>query len=86
MVKWFVSLCYIGPSNRAEADTIVFELILRALLKSDTKIGVLVDGFPRTEVQVELLKLLYDKMHQLRTQFFQTQLRDRFRFVHVFGV
>ncbi|HET9218582.1 MAG TPA: nucleoside monophosphate kinase, partial [Terriglobia bacterium] len=41
--------------------------------------GVIIDGFPRTNVQVECLKLLIDKMHELRREFYDTPLRIHFR-------
>lgn len=60
-------------------DKHVLELLLRELMKADPAVGVLVDGFPRTEVQVECLKLLHEKMQELRSEFFNTALRDHFR-------
>jgi adenylate kinase len=41
--------------------------------------GVILDGFPRTRVQVECLKLLVDKMHGLRREFLDTPLHIHFR-------
>lgn len=61
------------------SDTLAMEVLLQALLKSDSSSGVVVDGFPRTEIQVECLKLLYDKMLSLRAQFSKTSFRERFR-------
>jgi adenylate kinase len=40
---------------------------------------VIIDGFPRTTVQVECLKLLVDQMHALRREFFDTPLSIHFR-------
>jgi adenylate kinase len=40
---------------------------------------VILDGFPRTQVQVECLKLLVDKMHALRREFYHTPLSIHFR-------
>jgi adenylate kinase len=40
---------------------------------------VIIDGFPRTTVQVECLKLLVDRMHALRREFFNTPLSIHFR-------
>lgn len=59
-------------------DGKVLESLFRALLNCDPTIGCLVDGFPRTEIQVECLKLLYDKMHELRREFWDTPQRDKF--------
>lgn len=44
----------------------VIELLLRKLLEPQYERGVIVDGFPRTTVQTECLKLFYDKMVALR--------------------
>jgi len=60
-------------------DREVIGLILRELLKPIYRDGVVLDGFPRTLVQVECLKLLVDKMHQLRREFYGTPLGIHFR-------
>ncbi|CAG8480846.1 14948_t:CDS:10 [Gigaspora rosea] len=60
------------------SDGKVLENLLRALLNGDPTVGCLVDGFPRTDIQVECLKLLYDKMHELRREFWGTPLQDKF--------
>ena len=54
-------------------------LLLRELMKPAYRDGVILDGFPRTNVQVECLKLLVDKMHALRREFFSTPLGIHFR-------
>jgi adenylate kinase len=54
-------------------------LLLRELLKPDYRDGVIIDGFPRTKVQVECLKLLVDRMQALRKEFYQTPLSIHFR-------
>ena len=54
-------------------------LLLRELLKPEYHDGVIIDGFPRTTVQVECLKLLVDEMHALRREFFNTPLSIHFR-------
>ena len=54
-------------------------LLLRELLKADYRDGVIIDGFPRTKVQVECLKLLVDRMQALRKEFYQTPLSIHFR-------
>ena len=41
--------------------------------------GVVLDGFPRTTVQVECLKLLVDKVNQLHNEFASTPLAMHFR-------
>jgi adenylate kinase len=60
-------------------DREVVGLLLRQLLRSEYRDGVILDGFPRTKVQVECLKLLVDKMHSLRREFYQTPLSIHFR-------
>lgn len=47
-------------------DREVFNLLLRKLMDPAYVNGAVVDGFPRTKVQVECLKLFYNKLLQLR--------------------
>jgi adenylate kinase len=60
-------------------DRDVIGLVLRELLRAEYHDGVILDGFPRTNVQVECLKLLVDKMHALRREFYHTPLSIHFR-------
>ena len=60
-------------------DRDVIGLVLRELLRAEYHDGVILDGFPRTNVQVECLKLLVDQMHALRRQFYHTPLSIHFR-------
>ena len=60
-------------------DREVMGLLLRQLLRPEYRDGVILDGFPRTKVQVECLKLLVDKMHALRRDFYSTPLSIHFR-------
>ncbi len=60
-------------------DREVVGLLLRQLLRSEYRDGVILDGFPRTKVQVECLKRLVDKMQALRTEFYETTLSIHFR-------
>ncbi len=60
-------------------DRDVVGLVLRELLREEYQDGVILDGFPRTNVQVECLKLLVDKMHALRREFYNTPLSIHFR-------
>ena len=60
-------------------DREVVGLLLRQLLRPEYRNGVILDGFPRTTVQVECLKLLVDKMHALRREFYRTPLSIHFR-------
>ena len=50
-------------------DREVVGILLRKLLEPEQQNGALLDGFPRTKVQVECLKLLYDEMIALRREF-----------------
>lgn len=60
-------------------DREVMGIMLRELLKPEYRDGCILDGFPRTKVQVECLKLLVDRMHDLRREFFGTPLGIYFR-------
>ncbi len=60
-------------------DREVIGLLLKQLLHPEYRDGVILDGFPRTKVQVECLKLLVDKMQQLRREFDRTSLAIHFR-------
>ena len=59
-------------------DAQVLEILLRELLKPEYDRGVIVDGFPRTPVQVECLKLFYHKMIALRDEFRGSALAGQF--------
>lgn len=50
-------------------DREVVNLVFRQLLKPEYQNGVILDGFPRTKVQVECLKMLFDQMMALRREF-----------------
>ena len=60
-------------------DREVLAVLLRRLLKKEYRDGVILDGFPRTTMQVECLKMLYEKMTQLWRQFYGTPLAMHFR-------
>jgi adenylate kinase len=60
-------------------DREVVGLLLRELLRPEYHDGVIIDGFPRTTVQVECLKLLVGQMHALRREFYSTPLSIHFR-------
>ncbi|MGE9292253.1 MAG: nucleoside monophosphate kinase [Puniceicoccales bacterium] len=59
-------------------DREVTELVFRALLKPNYQSGAVVDGFPRTKVQVECLKMLYAKLNELRGKHLNTPLAHKF--------
>ena len=52
--------------------------LLNRLLDPKLNPGALVDGFPRTKVQVECLKLLYQKMLLLRSEYFRSEYEKFF--------
>ena len=60
-------------------DREVIGLLLRKLLEPQFRDGVILDGFPRTKVQVECLKLLVDRIQTLRRDFYHTPLGIHFR-------
>ena len=60
-------------------DREVVQLIFEELLKPQYQSGVVLDGFPRTTVQVECLKMLFDQMIQLRREFAETPEMAHFR-------
>jgi adenylate kinase len=60
-------------------DKEVVALLFRKLLDPTVRDGVVLDGFPRTPVQVECLKLLVDKIGELYDEFANTPLAIHFR-------
>lgn len=60
-------------------DREVVELVFRKLLDEEYRDGCVLDGFPRTRVQVECLKLLVRKMNQLYREYHETPLAIDFR-------
>jgi adenylate kinase len=63
-------------------DRDVIEIMLRKLLEPIYKTGAVVDGFPRTKVQVECVKLLYQKLIELRNKFKETLFSEHFKKPH----
>jgi len=53
-------------------DEEVLKILLRKLLDPEQQNGAVLDGFPRTKVQVECLKMLFDEMIDLRREFSDT--------------
>jgi len=66
-------------SGQFVGDREVIEALLRRLLDPVYQTGVVVDGFPRTEVQAEAVKLLHDQIMQLRAMYWGTPTGKRFR-------
>jgi len=60
-------------------DKEVVGLVFRKLLELDYRDGAVLDGFPRTKVQVECLKLLVEKMRELHREFYDSPLHAHFR-------
>lgn len=60
-------------------DEEVLRLLLHELLKPEFRDSAVLDGFPRTKVQVECLKMLYDEMILLRREFANTPEAHLFR-------
>lgn len=60
-------------------DREVVGLVFRKLLDDEYRDGAVLDGFPRTKVQVECLNLLVARMKQLRREFYDTPMRIYFR-------
>ena len=60
-------------------DREVVGLVFRKLLEEDYRDGCVLDGFPRTRVQVECLKLLVQRMNKLYREYHRTPLAANFR-------
>lgn len=69
----------IKDAGQMVGDTEVVGILLRELLKPEYRDGALLDGFPRTDVQVECLKLLVDQIDQLNHDYANTDLAIHFR-------
>lgn len=69
----------IKDAGNMVGDREVVRLVYRQLLRPEYQDGAILDGFPRTNVQVECFKMLVDKMHALRREFYATQLSIYFR-------
>lgn len=60
-------------------DREVVGLVFRKLLEDEYRDGCVLDGFPRTGIQVECLNLLVRKMNQLYLEYHETPLAINFR-------
>jgi len=69
----------IKDSGQLVGDTEVIGLIFLELLKQQYRDGALLDGFPRTRVQVECLKMLVDRIHKLNSEYAGTINAMHFR-------
>lgn len=66
-------------AGKMAGDREVIALLFEELLKPDYHDGVIVDGFPRTSVQVECLKIFYKKMLEQHSEYRHTPLHKYFR-------
>jgi adenylate kinase len=69
----------IKNAGKMVGDREVVGLLLEELLLPQYHDGVIVDGFPRTMVQVECLKLFYKALLELHTRYHGTPLARYFR-------
>jgi adenylate kinase len=60
-------------------DREVVGILIRKLLEPEQQNGAILDGFPRTQVQVECLKMLFDEMIRLRRDFSETPEAAHFK-------
>ena len=60
-------------------DATILGMVRERLAAPDAARGFILDGFPRTHVQVECLKLLVGKIHGLRREFYGSPLSIHFR-------
>lgn len=69
----------IKASGGMVGDEEVLRLLMHELLKPEFRDSAVLDGFPRTTVQVECLKMFYDQMILLRREFSGTRKAHYFR-------
>lgn len=69
----------VKESGGLVGDKEVLNLVFRRLIHETYRDGAVLDGFPRTKVQVDCLKLLVDKMQELRREFYDTPMHGHFR-------
>lgn len=66
-------------------DQEVMGILLRKMLEPEFRDGAVLDGFPRTKIQVECMKLLVQKISFLHRNYADTELASDFRLptIHV---
>jgi len=69
----------IKNSGGMVGDREVVGILLRKMLEPEFRDGAILDGFPRTKVQVETLKLLVSKIKELYREYQGTPLAGEFR-------
>ena len=60
-------------------DREVVGILFRKMLQKEFRDGAILDGFPRTKVQVETLKLLVERIKELYREYQGTELAGEFR-------
>lgn len=60
-------------------DREVIGILFNHMLQEEFQDGAILDGFPRTKVQVECMKLLVEKINQLHREFHDSSLAVHFR-------
>lgn len=75
----------IKDAGEMVGDSEVIELVFREMLKDPYKDGAVVDGFPRTTMQVECFKLLVSRINELWRAYHETPKARFFRkpIIHV---
>ncbi len=63
-------------------DREVTDIVFRRLLDPRFQSGAVVDGYPRTKVQVECVKMFYHKLNELRARYRDTLLAEHFKKPH----
>ncbi len=66
-------------SGQLVGDREVMGILLRKMLEPEFRDGAVLDGFPRTKVQVECMKLLVKKISKLHREHAETDLAIHFR-------
>ncbi len=69
----------IKDQGQMVGDKEVIGILLRKLLEPEFRDGAVLDGFPRTRVQVECLKMLVDRIDQLHDEYSGTPQSIHFR-------
>jgi adenylate kinase len=70
----------IKDSGGMVGDREVISILMGKLLEKEYESGVIIDGFPRTQVQVEFLKMFYNKMISLKHEYQNTTFGHIFRY------
>lgn len=66
-----------GGNMVGDRETVT--ILFRKMLDPQYREGVVLDGFPRTKIQVECIKMLHDAMNKLRTEYANTKYAVHFK-------